>query len=96
MVVTARHTAWRGIRSSRVFSNHSWEAAIDVSVNGVLDRIGDGYAQSGLLLLSQFFNKEGFFWGAGFRVEESMHFEASDELLRTWHEQGLLGPKETR
>jgi hypothetical protein len=79
---------------SRNFSNHSWGTAIDIKINGELDPRSDGKALVGLLMLHPFFNREGFFWGAGFdgAFEDSMHFEASDELVRDWNAQGLLGP----
>jgi len=77
---------------SRNFSNHSWGTAIDIKIRGALDPRGDGMTQLGLLMLHPFFNEERFFWGAGFSgsLEDSMHFEASNELVRDWREQGLL------
>jgi len=78
---------------STQFSNHAWGAAIDLKVKGALDPRGDGKTQLGLLVLHPFFNAERFFWGAGFKGkdEDSMHFEASDELMRDWKKKGLLG-----
>ncbi len=75
------------------FSNHSWGTAVDIKIDGQLDPRNDGQALRGLLMLHPFFNREGFFWGAGFggTSEDSMHFEASDELVRDWQQQGLLG-----
>jgi hypothetical protein len=75
------------------FSNHSWGTAVDIKIDGQLDARNDGKALRGLLMLHPFFNREGLFWGAGFggTSEDSMHFEASDELVRDWHQQGLLG-----
>lgn len=75
------------------FSNHSWGSAIDLKIRGALDPRGDGKAQMGILLLAPLFNEERFFWGAGFRgeFEDAMHFEASDELVREWNRDGLLG-----
>lgn len=77
---------------SRSFSNHSWGSAIDLTIRGKLDPVGNGTTQFGILLLSPFFNEERFFWGAGFRgdSEDAMHFEASDELVRDWQRDGLL------
>jgi hypothetical protein len=81
-----------GLPPSPNFSNHSWGTAVDIKVKGKLDPVGDGLTQLGLLLLQPFFNKEGFFWGAGFRgeTEDSMHFEASDGLVREWKANGLV------
>lgn len=75
------------------FSNHSWGTAIDLKIKGALDPRGDGKTQMGILLLAPLFNEERFFWGAGFRgrSEDAMHFEASDELVRQWSKDGLLG-----
>jgi D-alanyl-D-alanine carboxypeptidase len=77
---------------SKQFSNHSWGTAVDIKIKGALDPRGDGKTQLGLLLLHPFFNEEKFFWGAGFGggFEDSMHFEASDELVREWKEKGIV------
>lgn len=78
---------------SRNFSNHSWGTAVDIKIKGTLDPRANGTTQLGLLMLHPFFNAEMFFWGAGFPPdqEDSMHFEVSDELIRDWRKQGLLG-----
>jgi len=75
------------------FSNHSWGTAIDITIDGALDPRDDGKTMAGLLMLHPFFNRERFYWGAGFggSSEDAMHFEASDELVREWSRQGLLG-----
>jgi hypothetical protein len=77
---------------SKQFSNHSWGTAVDLKVKGALDPRGDGKTQLGLLLLHPFFNAERFFWGAGFSgsSEDSMHFEASDELVKHWDATGVI------
>jgi hypothetical protein len=79
---------------SKQFSNHSWGTAVDIKIKGALDPRGDGMTQLGLLALHPFFNAERFFWGAGFKgeFEDSMHFEASDQLVKDWSTQELLGP----
>lgn len=95
---TAGMLCCRRIRSlpgkppSKQFSNHSWGTAIDLKIKGALDPRGDGKTQLGLLTLHPFFNAERFFWGAGFggAFEDSMHFEASDELVRDWQAKGVL------
>jgi hypothetical protein len=95
---TAGMLCCRRIRSlpgkppSKNFSNHSWGSAIDMKIKGTLDPRGNGTTQLGLLKLHPFFNEEKFFWGAGFKgeTEDSMHFEASDELIRDWKMRGLL------
>lgn len=79
----------RGSRQS--ISNHSWGTAIDVTLDGVLDARGDNQVQEGLSRIAPIFNRHGWFWGAGFRVEDAMHFEVGDELVRRWHTAGRLG-----
>ena len=78
----------RGSKSS--ISNHSWGTAIDLTINGILDKRGDGKAQRGLLEIYPIFNKHQFYWGAAFPTEDAMHFEASEQLIREWHRSGLL------
>lgn len=77
--------------STSAISNHSWGTAIDLTLDGVLDRRGDNRAQKGLLRIREHFNRHKFFWGAAFRTEDAMHFEASDDLIREWQAQGALG-----
>lgn len=71
-------------------SNHCWGTAIDIKIGGVLDARGDGLTQRGLLALYPFFKAEKCFWGAGFRTEDSMHFEASDQLVKEWFRSGVI------
>lgn len=78
----------RGSRSS--VSNHSWGTAIDVKLQGELDRFADGGTQFGLLILAEYFNDEGWYWGATYNREDSMHFEVGVETLRRWAEEGRL------
>ncbi|MCU0906234.1 MAG: M15 family metallopeptidase [Rhodobacteraceae bacterium] len=76
--------------STSAISNHSWGTAIDLTLQGELDGFGDGGTQFGLLLLAELFNEEGWFWGATFGREDSMHFEVGEETLRAWRAQGLI------
>ena len=78
----------RGTKSGAI-SNHAWGTAIDITINGILDPRGDDKVQSGLVQLAPFFNRCGWFWGAGFGTEDGMHFEAGDGRMREWHTQGL-------
>jgi hypothetical protein len=71
-------------------SNHTWGAAVDLTLGGVLDVQGDNRVQRGLLILSRYFNAHGWYWGAAFPTEDSMHFEVSRELLQRWRSDGLL------
>ncbi len=88
---TAGALCARFIRGSTTsISNHSWGAAVDLTLEGNLDAMGDGGTQFGLVILAEFFNDEGWYWGAGYGREDSMHFEAGEELLRGWIAEGKL------
>lgn len=76
--------------SQRSVSNHSWGTAIDLKLQGRLDGFGDGSTQFGLLLLAELFNEEGWFWGATYSREDSMHFEVGVETLERWKAEGKL------
>ncbi|WP_319422728.1 M15 family metallopeptidase [Pleurocapsa sp. FMAR1] len=66
-------------------SNHSWGTAIDINIGDDPDFETDGKTDRGLVELAPYFEKEGFYWGAGFDTnEDPMHFEASKELLERW------------
>ena len=84
--------------SGSLLSNHSWGTAIDLSIDGLLDAVGDGMVQLGLVELSKYFAAEGWIWGADFaredsaRFEDSAHFEVSQEKLQEWLDSGLLAP----
>ncbi|MCV2890330.1 M15 family metallopeptidase [Ruegeria aquimaris] len=88
---TAGALCARLIRGSATsVSNHSWGTAIDLKLEGQLDGFGDGGTQFGLLLLAELFNEEGWFWGATWNREDSMHFEIGEETLRDWQAEGKL------
>lgn len=78
----------RGSTSS--ISNHSFGTAVDIKLQDTLDGFGDGGTQFGLLLLAELFNAEGWYWGATYRREDSMHFEVGEETLRRWLAEGKL------
>jgi hypothetical protein len=91
---TAGMLCVRQIRGGSGFSNHSWGTAIDIKINGQLDKVGDGKTQLGLRELSPYFHNEGFYWGAAYSGgrEDSMHFEASEQLITKWTEDGTPTP----
>ncbi len=90
-VGTAGAICARFIRGSTTsVSNHSWGTAIDLTLEGKLDPFADGGTQFGLLLLAEYFNDEGWYWGAGYNREDSMHFEVGAETLRRWSAEGKL------
>lgn len=67
--------------SNSAISNHSWGTAIDLTLAGQLDAPGNGRVQHGLTLIAPIFNRRGWFWGAGFRREDAMHFECGRALV---------------
>jgi hypothetical protein len=82
---TAGMLCCRYVRGSATsISNHSWGTAIDLTLNGLLDRRGDNMVQRGLALIAPIFNKHGWYWGASYRTEDAMHFEVSRDKLETW------------
>lgn len=90
-VGTAGALCVRFIRGSTTsISNHSWATAIDLTLEGKLDGFADGGTQFGLLILAEYFNEEGWFWGAAYNREDSMHFEVGEETLRQWQTEGKL------
>lgn len=70
--------------STTKISNHSWGTAIDLKIAGELDDRGDGRTQYGLTLIAPIFHRYGWYWGATFPTEDSMHFEASRGLTDAW------------
>lgn len=71
-------------------STHSYGLAVDLNIDGHLDNFTDGKTQLGLTILAEFFREEGWVWGAGFRREDSMHFEVSRRQLDEWLANGEL------
>ena len=52
--------------------------------------MGDGSSQFGLPVIAEYFNDEGWYWGAGYDREDSMHFEVGEALLRRWKSDGQM------
>ena len=71
-------------------SNHSWGLAIDLKLNGALDKQGDNKCFRGLLVLARYFNAAGWFWGVSFPTEDAMHFEVSESLLKSWRKDARI------
>jgi len=79
---TAGMLCCRYVRGSTTsISNHSWGTAVDLTLNKVLDKRGDGMVQYGLTVIAPIFNEHGWYWGAGFHTEDAMHFEVGRALL---------------
>ena len=90
-VGTAGVLCVRKIRGGQGFSNHSWGTAIDITINGKLEPLGSNRAQLGLKELYPYFHSEKFYWGAGFSPRsDSMHFEASQQLIALWKKSGEI------
>ncbi|MGQ0565399.1 MAG: M15 family metallopeptidase [Gemmobacter sp.] len=88
---TAGALCVRRIRGSQnSVSSHSFGLAVDLNIDGVLDTLGDGRTQLGLTILADFFQAEGWFWGAAFSREDSMHFEVSREMITKWRADGRI------
>ena len=66
------------------FSNHSWGTAIDLFYGEDVIPQGSTKTYRGILQLAPFFNKHGWFWGAGFSGNsvDGMHFELSEQTIR--------------
>lgn len=77
--------------SPSVISNHAWGTAIDLTIGTAMEPSHNSDAMRGLQDIHPIFNRHGFFWGAAFRTGEAMHFEASDQLIRTWALAGEFG-----
>lgn len=90
-ISTAGALCVRRIRGSQnSVSTHAFGLAVDLNIDGVLDTLGDGQTQLGLTILADFFQAEGWFWGASFSREDSMHFEVSREMIEKWRGEGRI------
>lgn len=90
-IATAGALCVRRIRGSQnSVSSHSFGLAVDLNIDGVLDTLGDGRTQLGLTIIADFFQAEGWFWGASFSREDSMHFEVSKEMITKWRADGKI------
>lgn len=88
---TAGSLCVRQIRGSQGrLSTHSFGLSVDLNIDGKLDTLGDGKTQLGLTILADFFRNEGWYWGAGFSREDSMHFEVSREMIEQWRAEGRI------
>jgi hypothetical protein len=67
------------------YSNHSWGTAIDLYFGSGVIQQGKRATQRGLLALYGSFNRNGWYWGAGFSGSsvDSMHFELAEQTVTT-------------
>ena len=70
--------------SNTSFSNHSWGTAIDLFFGDAAVPQGVPKTARGCQQLAPFFNKHGWYWGAGFSGNsvDSMHFELAEETIK--------------
>lgn len=68
--------------SSTYWSDHAYGLAVDLKIGGVLDARGDNKVQMGLLTIYPIFHAHGWYWGAEYNVEDSMHVSCSAEKFK--------------
>lgn len=73
-----------------LMSNHSLGLAIDFTINGKLDRQGDGKCFVGSLQLYSILKRFGWYWGAEFSTEDGMHWDVSGEKVMEWIRAGIF------
>lgn len=71
-------------------SNHSWGIAIDLTFDEISNIRGGNLVQVGLLRIAPIFKAHRLFWGIGFPVQDAMHFEASEQLIKGWAKDGQI------
>jgi hypothetical protein len=76
----------RGSNSS--VSNHALGLAIDFTIGGQLDTLGDEKVMRGMLILYSILKKYKLWWGVEYKREDGMHFEASKQLVDEWIKSG--------
>jgi hypothetical protein len=91
MLCTRFRKPTSGKKSTKI-SNHSWGTAIDFKIVGfnAPGSTGNTIPRFVAIMLPHF-NKEGWFSGIAFH--DTMHFEVSEELIRTWSKEGKLSEK---
>jgi hypothetical protein len=62
--------------------------AIDITLTGLPNIDGDGCVANEMVAIGDLMHDEGFFWGKDFSVEESGHFEISEQKAQEWINQG--------
>ncbi|MEL6531941.1 MAG: M15 family metallopeptidase [Pseudomonadota bacterium] len=84
--------ACRRVRGSNaIISNHAWGIAIDLTIDGLRHALPGSPQFQALMDLWPIFNRHGFYWGIAFGPQDAFHFEASDQLVRRWAEEGAFG-----
>jgi hypothetical protein len=71
-------------------SHHSLGLAVELSIAGTRDTMGDGETQFVLIILSDYLHEKRWIWGAAFWWEDSQHFQVSADLVGRWIKEGML------
>ena len=88
---TAGMLCCRAIRgSNRSWSIHSWGAAIDLYCGADVVPLGTPEVHVGVLRAYPYFHAEGWYSGMEFKRRDSMHFEASRQLVAQWVAKGWV------
>ncbi len=68
------------------YSNHSWGTAIDLFFGDGVVPQGRPLCHRGFLDMYRYFNRQGWYWGAGFSGDsvDSMHLEVAEETMLKW------------
>lgn len=98
MIGTEGAFCYRAVRGTRSKpSNHSAGTAIDLKVNGFLPPMdyspeSPDMIPNGFVIMYGYLHEEGIFWAAGYKGDrlDTMHFEAADETLKKWDEEGKI------
>ncbi|MBS1722635.1 MAG: hypothetical protein JSS66_06450 [Armatimonadetes bacterium] len=62
-----------------------------MKVGNVLVPLGADWTLRGMLVLYPYLHEEGLYSGMGYKHrKDSMHFEASEELIEKWRKLGML------
>lgn len=90
-IKTAGMLCCRLIRGSQsTYSIHSWGAAIDLYCGSGIVPLGRPTVHVGVLRLYPYFHSAGFYSGMEFKRRDSMHFEASRQLVEEWIAKGWI------
>ncbi|KNC53395.1 uncharacterized protein AMSG_12214 [Thecamonas trahens ATCC 50062] len=69
-------------------ADSSFGASLELALDGVVDAVGDGLTQTGLVDLAPYFVAEGLWWGAARMPEASAQFSLSLQAFSMWANAG--------
>eukprot|EP00019_Armaparvus_languidus_P009822 CAMPEP_0168580150 /NCGR_PEP_ID=MMETSP0420-20121227/633_1 /TAXON_ID=498008 /ORGANISM="Pessonella sp." /LENGTH=87 /DNA_ID=CAMNT_0008614227 /DNA_START=340 /DNA_END=601 /DNA_ORIENTATION=+ len=58
--------------------------SLDINLDGQFDITGDDCVQAGLEKIDKYFFQEGLYWGKDYYIEESRHWEISEQKAQEW------------